>query len=93
MTDNGTCLGCCINQSWMQHPVAQLPIWQEATQRLTFGEEEILKYLANAWNLFSNLDHCSEVDNKEFLDAIHRAQQLIALRVARRVNPEVWRQP
>lgn len=64
-----------------------------ALAKLTPQEEELLRKLGEAFNLYSNLDKRSEADNEEFTDAIHRAQQLIALRVARRVNPEVWAQP
>jgi len=61
--------------------------------KLTDQEQEILKKLVEAYDLFTNLENRSDADNKEFVDAVHRAQQLIALRVARRVNPEVWHQP
>ncbi len=64
-----------------------------AFAKLTSQEEELLKKLGEAFSIYSSLDKRSEADNKEFTDAIHRAQQLIALRVARRVNPEVWAQP
>lgn len=60
---------------------------------LTFTEREILDHLANAWNAFTSLDKRSEHDSDEFHQAIHAAQQLIALRVARRVDPDVWNQP
>jgi len=64
-----------------------------ALAKLTPQEEELLKKLGEAFSLYSSLDKRSDSDNKEFTDAIHRAQQLVALRVARRVNPEVWAQP
>jgi len=64
-----------------------------ALAKLTPEEEELLKKLGEAFSLYCSLDKRSEADNKEFTDAIHRAQQLVALRVARRVNPEVWAQP
>ena len=61
--------------------------------KLTPEETELLKKLGESYNLYTVLDKRSEADNKEFVDAIHRCQQLIALRVARRANPEVWAQP
>jgi hypothetical protein len=61
--------------------------------KLTPEEEELLKKLGEAYTLYIALEKRSEADNKEFVDAIHRAQQLVALRVARRANPEVWAQP
>jgi len=61
--------------------------------KLTPEETDLLKNLGNTYNLYCSLDKRSEADNKEFVDALHRLQQIIALRVARRVNPEVWAQP
>lgn len=61
--------------------------------KLTEQESDLLKKLVEAYNQFTALDKRSEADNKEFVDAIHRCQQIVALRVARRVNPEVWTQP
>lgn len=59
---------------------------------LTDDEKQVLELLARAWDKFNSLDRKHPSDNSEFLDSIHRAQQIIGLRVARRVNPEVWRQ-
>lgn len=95
----GACFGCCINPQWMippyqdfyKLPEIKFDIW--GAIKLTTEEEAILKKLAEAWNLFTSLDKRSEADNQEYTYAIHKAQQLIALRVARRVNPEVWNQP
>ena len=64
-----------------------------ANVKLTPEETDLLKKLGECYNLYCSLDKRSESDNKEFVDAIHRLQQIIALRVARRVNPEVWAQP
>jgi len=61
--------------------------------KLTLEERELLQRLGEAFNVYSALDKRSEADNKEFVDALHRLQQLVALRVARRVDPEVWAQP
>lgn len=46
--------------------------------------------LADAWNKFLALTGNRQDDVEEFRTAIHSAQSKIALRVARRVNPEVW---
>jgi hypothetical protein len=83
------------NPSPFQQPTFSAPIFIDnlALAKLTPGEEELLKKLGEAFSLYTALDKRSEADNKEFTDAIHRAQQLVALRVARRVNPEVWAQP
>ena len=53
-------------------------------------EREILEHLKDAWNLFVELNEKHPMDNEEFCKAIHDAQKMIALRVARKVNPEVW---
>jgi hypothetical protein len=61
--------------------------------KLTPEEKEILQKLGEAFTVYSKLERRSEADNKEFTDAIHRLQQLIALRVARRADLDVWAQP
>jgi hypothetical protein len=60
---------------------------------LTPVEQSVLANLLAAWNGFVSLENRSEDDDQEFKDAVHHCQQLIALRVARRVNPDIWRQP
>jgi len=106
-TEQPVCLGCCVNPIWPGHwpyftppsegykfPEIKIPeIDILAGVKLTVQEQEILKKLVEAFSLFTNLENRSDADNKEFVDAVHRAQQLIALRVARRINPEVWYQP
>ncbi len=60
---------------------------------LTDGEREVLNLLKEAWQKFVDLgDHISH-DLTEFNYAIHLAQQKMAIRVARRVDPDVWSQP
>lgn len=58
---------------------------------LTDTEKDVLNHLADAWNSFCSLDNRLEHDTDEFAKAIHSAQSKIAIRVARRVNPEIWR--
>jgi hypothetical protein len=103
--EQGAYQGCCVNPNWFFNPgftpppvnYFKLPEMFKfdllAGFKLTDQEQEILKKLVEAYSLFTNLENRSDADNKEFVDAVHRAQQLIALRVARRVNPEVWHQP
>jgi len=52
-------------------------------------EKQILQDLTSAWNTYIEIEKKSS-SLQEFNSAIHRCQQLIALRVARRVNPEIW---
>lgn len=58
---------------------------------LTSTEKEVLNALVEAWNRFLllSVDHPNE--RREFLSAIHRAQALVAVRVARRLEPDFWR--
>jgi hypothetical protein len=97
--------GCCVHpnfwnmpQMWNTAPVfvapslcAETPKFY-STPSLEEDEKEVLKNLSLAWEAFSKLADSKDCDKSEFLDATHRAQQIIALRVARRVNPEVWSQ-
>lgn len=53
-------------------------------------EKEILQFLVQAWNKFVELENEHPQDTNEFCTAIHDAQKIIALRVARRVDPETW---
>lgn len=60
---------------------------------LTEQEKMCLYALANAFNFFVSLDAKLPDDNQSFARLIDQANQMVALRVARRVNPEMWRQP
>lgn len=72
---------------WLNIPTINYP------ETLTVEEKEVLQMLGTAFNKFLTLPNRSQDDNSEYRDAIHRCQQLIALRVARRANPEIWNQP
>ncbi len=58
---------------------------------LTADEKRVLSLTADLWNSFLLLPKQHPSDASEFQLAIHQLQALIALRVARRANPEVWR--
>jgi hypothetical protein len=60
---------------------------------LTSEELEVLGHLASAWNKFTKLNNKHGDHNNEFRDAIHKLQYIIGVRVAQRVNPEVWYVP
>lgn len=60
---------------------------------LTAQERHIITLTADCYNSWCSLTARNDADNEEFMRAIHRAQHLIALRVARRADPDVWRQP
>jgi hypothetical protein len=99
--DLPACMGCFVNQGWFNSiPVPQLPTEfyklkpQPTPDVVTSSEEqEILLHLVAAWNKFKDLANLAEHDLREFNYAIHLAQQKIALRVARRVDPLIWSQP
>lgn len=57
---------------------------------LTNDEAEVLHRLASAWDLWVHLDDKRWDDDDEFRHAIHAAQHLVALRVARRVDRDIW---
>lgn len=100
-TESATCCGCNINYAWALgwHPnqipqpiMAQNwsnPVETALTQGLTEEEKAILQKLSLAWQEYVAIE-TKDSNLREFNDAIHRCQQLVALRVARRVNPEIW---
>ena len=100
MIDQSICMGCYLNPNWCVPQYSPfgfskpLDLLKQDLQiiSLTEAEKTVLQKLGETWNLFCSLDNRLNDDNKEFLDCIHRAQQIIAMRVARRVDPEVWRQ-
>ena len=57
---------------------------------LNGSEKAVLEHLAKAYNTFCTLDLVHPDEGNEFRAAIHQAQYLIARRVARRVDPEIW---
>ncbi len=57
---------------------------------LTDEELDILDHLKAAWNKFVKLDRKNPADEPDFAAAVHTAQRLVAIRVARRVDPSVW---
>jgi hypothetical protein len=59
---------------------------------LTDKEKIVLDHLADAWNVFATLGNKHPDDDTEFCAAIHSAQKLLAIRVARRVDKDVWKQ-
>lgn len=58
--------------------------------RLTPEERKVVAALAEAWNLYVALPIQHRSDGDEFAGAIHRAQDIVGMRVARRADPDVW---
>lgn len=98
MNDQSTCMGCLIQSDFAKPKDNLMPPFYGDNQikvhydGLNLEEQQILRKLGEAWNEFQALSNHIQSDKKEFLDAIHRCQQIIALRVARRIDPGVWRQ-
>lgn len=100
MTEIATCMGCMVQPNfhyppviWGPPPVLKMDCCFAANNGLTDQEKEVLSLLKDAWQKFSELGNHIHHDLTEFNYAIHLAQQKMALRVARRVDPEVWNQP
>jgi hypothetical protein len=95
MTKQPACAGCYTQY---QFPInvdydTKIPIYSPYLG-LTDNEKLVLKHLGEAWNSFINIAEGKHPDhNHEFKDAIHRCQHIIAIRVAQRINPEVWYKP
>jgi hypothetical protein len=60
---------------------------------LTEQEKQCLRHLAMAFNDFVAIKGKVPNEDMEFAQAIDSANRFIGMRVARRVNPEIWRQP
>jgi len=57
---------------------------------LTEEESRAMDGLIAAAEHFAGLEQTHPSDLDEFIDAIHRAQAILALRVVRRDHPEGW---
>jgi hypothetical protein len=57
---------------------------------LTPDERKVIELLAKAWDAYVAMKDKHPCDNAEFCQAIHVCQNLIAYRVARRVDPGDW---
>lgn len=90
--ETAVCMGCFVNNPkiWDNQYLESL---QTNATGLTADEKLCLKHLAEAWSVFVNMSAKHPDDDSEFHTAIHDAQKMIALRVARRVDTDVWKQP
>jgi hypothetical protein len=55
------------------------------------SERATVEALAEAWNLFMRLDGRDYETERDFRQSINRAQDIIAYRVASRIDPDLWR--
>ena len=54
----------------------------------TAEEGEVMDALIMAWNKFVGLDRQHPDELRDFTDSIHRCQDLLAVRIARRIYPQ-----
>lgn len=57
---------------------------------LTDQEGKVMDALIAAWNEFVKLEQQHPNELTDFSDGIHRCQDLLAIRIARREYPEGW---
>ena len=57
---------------------------------LTPGEQEVHDNLMAARRAWHQLDRQHPDEDREFTDAVHRIQDLLALRIVRREYPDFW---
>ncbi|MEN6349325.1 MAG: hypothetical protein ABFD08_08030 [Syntrophomonas sp.] len=57
---------------------------------LTPEEQVIMNHLVEAWVVFTKLSHQHPDEVRDFTDAIHRLQDLLAFRVCQRCFPVGW---
>ena len=57
---------------------------------LTNEEGDVMDYLVGAYTAYDGLEVEHPSDPGEFVQAIHRAQDLLAVRVVRRAYPDGW---
>jgi hypothetical protein len=56
----------------------------------TDGEKLVVRLLAEAWNAYLALPVEHPNEREEFMQGVHRCQDIVAVRVARRADPETW---
>lgn len=60
------------------------------TAKLTEQERKILDLTAEIWNEYTLLDEVHPDEFEELRLFVHQIQYLLARRVARRAEPEIW---
>ncbi len=60
---------------------------------MTDEEKILMDKLVDFWNEFTVLNQGGSLnDQVRVMDAVHAIQGVLAIRVARRANPEIWKQ-
>lgn len=57
---------------------------------MTDEEQEVMNHLKGAIHGLKRLEEQHPDERRDFADGIHKCQSVIALRVARRAEPENW---
>lgn len=57
---------------------------------ITQKEHDVLTHLAKAYRVFTELEVQHPDDSRDFINALHTCQQLIAVRVARKAAPDMF---
>ncbi len=60
------------------------------TVKLTEPERKVLELTADVWNEYQKLDEVHPNEFDELRLFVHQIQYLMARRVARRADPDVW---
>jgi hypothetical protein len=63
----------------------------ETSFGLTDMEKQALRHLEDFWNLYLELPGYDADDMRVIRDSVHTIQSIMAVRVAKRVDPEFWR--
>ena len=98
-SEHPVCMGpCCLSQDFFNNfneniSKIELDYRYKPNLHLNIPELLVLDLTYQTWRSFEELGNHTDDDIREFKDAIHRLQQIIALRLARRADPSVWRQP
>lgn len=101
-----TCAGCMLNPYWIPNYVPIPYVFPQTEQiqpvatffaipdlspyQLTEQEQNILFHLGKAYDLFASLEAKHPADAGEFTEAIHRLQEKVMARVARRLHPQIF---
>ncbi|HXI36236.1 MAG TPA: hypothetical protein VNH80_04930 [Burkholderiales bacterium] len=75
---------------WKPDTLSYTAIAEPRHDGLTFEEGNVMDALTSAVEYFDKLDEQHPNDTHEFYTAIHVAQDLLAVRIARRLYPEGW---
>ena len=57
---------------------------------ITKHERETIQHLVNFWNEYLTLLNTNDNDTQTIKEAIHNIEYVMAMRIARRVDPNFW---